>query len=288
MPLLNGTDLLPSIGHTLEDASLPRTAVLTCDIEPDYGGRTGTAELLREKRFTAELMRWCGDRSLPLSAFVVTSLLGERLPAVDALRDGGIDVHCHAHTHNVRTYFQHSREEIARSQEAFTAFFGASATGYRAPQGILLPGDDTALAQNGFLFDSSVFPGRRPGLFDCRTLPLTPWEWRSGVLELPLAATARRRLLTLSHLKLRGKTLWQSILRQDALPPILIVDSHLHDFFPPSSAAGLPWTLRLAYARNRTKGFALLEWLLDVLRERGYRFQSMTGLAQTLREALRA
>ncbi len=280
---LRGSDLLPSIGRTIDVTNLTPTAVLTCDIEPDYGGRTGTTELLRDDKHATELLRWCHQQSLPLSAFIVTSLLTERFPAIASLREANADLHCHAFTHDVRTYYRNSQEEIGRAQEAFTAFFGKPAQGYRAPQGILLPGDEIALARHGFLCDSSIFPAKRPGLFDCRMLPLTPWSWQSGVLELPLAATAQRRMLTLSHLKLRGKALWKRILTNDSLPPILIIDSHLHDFFPPSSTTGLPWSLRLAYARNRTHGFALLEWLVNMLRERNYRFDTISGLVSTLR-----
>jgi peptidoglycan/xylan/chitin deacetylase (PgdA/CDA1 family) len=279
MTTLHGASLLPSIDRVLDPAHLPRIAVLTCDIEQDYGNRTGTCELLQTREPLRLYLDWCDTQNLPLSAFVVTSLL-EKFPHLRELRERA-DVHAHAHIHDMPAYPVHTREEILRSQEAFTSFFGSPSLGYRAPQGIVMPGDDDVLKDAGFRFDSSLFPARRPGLFDYRILPSLPWIWKSGVMEFPFA-TVRGRMVTVSYLKMLGPVLWRHLLSRSALPPVLVIDSHLHDFFPVQSITRLPLHMRLLYRRHRTEGFALLQWLIETLREKEYTFVSLTSLFQTL------
>jgi len=263
-------------------APAERVAVMTCDVEPDFGNRTGTCELLEDRKYLDALIDNCRSLGVPLSAFIVTAYLERELGFVAAVLDDGLDVHAHSHSHDIGSYRSQSAREIEESQRVFRRVFGRDATGYRAPQGVLVSGDPAALADNGFAFSASVFPSRRRGVFDFRDMPQVPWRWKSGVVELPFASTVPgRRMVTVSYLKLLGKLYWHRVLRcVDNLPPILIIDSHLHDFFEPRSFANLPMLFRLAYRRNRRNGFTLMAWLILRLRALGYRFVSVEELYQ--------
>ena len=280
MPIFHARDLLPSIERIPDCSSFPKTAVLTCDIEQDHGGRVGSYELLETPAFLTSYLDWCKSKDVPVSAFVVTSLLGQ-YPILRLLQEKQIDTHAHSHFHVMPTYYQHTREEILQSQEVFRTFFGHSSLGYRAPQGIVMPGDDDTLTQAGFSFDASLFPARRFHLFDYRALPRTPWLWKSGVWEIP-SGTAGRWMMSITYLKILGQRFWSRLLNDDDLPRILVIDSHLHDFFPVATRRTLPLPMRLLYRRNSEGGFALLSWLMERLREKGYVFTDMSTLFRRL------
>ncbi|KKW39275.1 hypothetical protein A2454_02805 [Candidatus Peribacteria bacterium RIFOXYC2_FULL_55_14] len=285
MTVSDSIRLQGDIDRAIAIDAFPRTAVLTCDIEPDYGARTGTAALLEEEQPLNDVLAFCAAQKLPLSCFVVTSLLQGNKGGICVLRAANLDVHAHSHTHNTQQYRVSSAEEMQKAQDVFSAFFGRPSLGYRAPQGVLYPGDIQALSGAGYAFDSSVFPSRRRGLFDYRALPTEPWMWRGGVLELPFAALAHsRRRVTVSMLKLRGRRFWQRQLREPAhWPHVFVIDSHLHDFFTPGNFHHLPLAYRLAYGRRKEQGFALLSWLVELLKGQGYRFVDMTSLCRELR-----
>ncbi|MDD5623511.1 MAG: polysaccharide deacetylase family protein [Candidatus Peribacteraceae bacterium] len=276
------SSLLSEVVHVMNPRALPKLAALTCDIEPDFGGRTGTLELLEDPTPAAGLLQWCKTQDIPLTGFVVTELLAKNLPGIRSFREQGTELHPHAHTHDTRRYRTRSAEEIGRAQETWAKVFGTPALGYRAPQGVVLPGDPEALAAHGYQFDASVFPTQRFGVFDYRSLPLTPWLWESGIWEIPFAATTKRSRLTLSTLKLYGQHFWEGKIA--TLPPIVVIDMHLHDIVLPASTRKLPLLPRLAYARNRANGYVLLAWLTEELKRQGYQFTTMERIAAMLRE----
>lgn len=283
-----GSQLLSEIERTL-DVSGMRIAVLSCDIEKDYGGRTGTQELLEDASFMEQLLQRCTEAHIPLSCFVVTSLLEQSLPAIRVLREKEIDCHAHSHTHDVSTYRAQSQEEIERSQETFSRVFGRPSLGYRAPQGVIMPGDISALVHAGFRFDASVFPARRRGVFDYRMLPRDPWMWKGGVMEIPFAASPAHHRFTVSTLKLWGPFWWKRFLSNlGALPSVFVIDSHLHDFFTPSQFHQLPFFFRLIYSRNSKRGFDLLSWTVETLKRHGYSFMTMRDAHAALAEGRRS
>lgn len=283
-----GSQLLSEIERTL-DVSGMRIAVLSCDIEQDYGGRTGTQELLEDASFVVQLLQYCAESQVPPSCFVVTSLLEQSLPAIRFLREKDIDCHAHSHTHDVSVYREKSQEEIGRSQETFSRVFGRPSLGYRAPQGVILPGDLSALVNAGFRFDASVFPARRRDVFDYRMLPRDPWLWKGDIMEIPFAASPAHHRFTVSTLKLWGPFWWKKFLFSlDALPSVFVIDSHLHDFFTPSQFHKLPPSFRLIYSRNRKRGFDLLSWTVETLKRHGYSFMTIRDAHAALVEGLRS
>lgn len=273
--------LLPEIASVIP-GPLPLLAAFTCDIEPDFGMRTGTTELLEEERYMHAVLDAARENAFPITAFVVTELLSRNLPGIRLLRETGVELHPHSHTHDRKRYAKASGEEIRKSQDAFHRELGRRATGYRAPQGVLYPGDIEVLTESGFSFDASVFPGCRFGVFDNRAFPREPWRWKGGLLELPFATTGKRAMLTMSYLRLYGEHVWERRLHASDLPRILILDAHLHDFFTPASVRRLPLPFRLAYGRNCDRGLAFLAWITETLKCAGYRFTTMQAIADAL------
>ena len=280
MKMPDSESLRQNIEKEFDSGPLPKVAVLTCDIEPDFGGRTGTTELLEDPVHINKLLAWCRESEVPLTSFVTTSLLTQKLPGVHELIDKGIEMHPHSHTHDTKKNQTESAKEIAGSQEAWKFFFGENAKGYRAPQGILYPDDPKSLKENGFEFSASIFPSLRQRVFDYRSLPRTPWVWKGGVMELPFASTKDRSRLTLSTLKLRGINYWKK--RISNLPKIVIIDTHLHDFASTNSFRKLPLPIKMAYSRNKTKGFESLKWLTKTLKEMGYGFMGIQEIVEAI------
>lgn len=86
------------------------------------------------------------------------------------------------------------REEIRRSKGILEEIAGAPVRGFRAPSFSIVPGTEWAfdiLLEEGYRYDSSVFPIRRAG-YGYPGAPVIPYQIRrpAGVLlELPLATT---------------------------------------------------------------------------------------------------
>lgn len=281
--VIHGSSLQGAIANIADSSSAPNVAALTCDIEQDFGGRIGTCELLEDRTYMDELMNNCTSLNIPLSGFIVTDILQKKYGILDSLRDHSIDLHAHSALHDTKNYHENSAEEIRDSYSAFTSYFGHAPLGYRAPQGVLYREDIDVLKSTGYQFSASVFPAQRRGKFDYRSLPQIPWKWSNGLLELPFGTAGKKRtMITISYLKLYGLRHWKRLLSNtNALPPLVIIDSHLHDFFRPSRFSSLPLIYRLAYSRNQSKGFALLTWLVEELRNRGYTFTTMSSLASS-------
>jgi polysaccharide deacetylase family protein (PEP-CTERM system associated) len=88
------------------------------------------------------------------------------------------------------------RESVRRTKRALEDITGASVIGYRAPSFSIVRGREWALdilAEEGYRYDSSLFPIRRPGYGYASALPTPHWLARSagGLLEMP-PATIRR------------------------------------------------------------------------------------------------
>lgn len=261
------------------------SACLTLDLEPDHAGRATFAyEAWRPDRLDA-LMDALGEFEAPLSAFVVARSLAEQPEAIARLQKRGVEFHLHSYSHNLAE--PDSAQEIETGMRAFESALGERPVGYRAPEGRISEDGLNRLAERNFLFDSSVFPSVWP---HPRYLHYPRTAYRSqpsNLLEIPIATAGRARLLvTLSFIKLLGFPLYRRLIRQGRVPDPLIFDMHLHDLFVLPAYDQLPALLKVAYSRNRTKGFALLRATLTLLRDRGYRFASMTSTAKALDQKL--
>jgi peptidoglycan/xylan/chitin deacetylase (PgdA/CDA1 family) len=263
-----------------------RLACLTLDLEGDYAGLADRFDSLARPERIGRLLEVLRGHRVPLTAFVVTRLLGSH-PRVIELLQNALQPEWASHSHDHRLDVRSYRDEIRRSRDAFARFFRFPPQGFRAPAGRLFPGDVEALRAEGFAYDSSVFPAiwSLGCGFRNRRLPTMPWEYDGGLLELPFAVVPKARvILSISYLKLLGLRAFRLLFQAFPPEPVLVIDSHLHDFVPTSARKTLPLSLRLAFKRNEAAGLAVLEWLIETLHARGYAFVTMSELAASVRE----
>jgi peptidoglycan/xylan/chitin deacetylase (PgdA/CDA1 family) len=245
-----------------------RIACFTLDLEADYDGLVGGDELLTGKADEVErAISHLDALGLPVSTFVRTDLL----PGSD-------------HSHTVRD--GRSGQQILQARQAFADHFGRPPVGYRAPWGILHPGDVELLAASGYGFSSSVTPALVPSWYDNRRLPTGPFVHPSGLMELPLATVRGLRApLNLNWARLYGLRATRALLAAAGLPRVVVVNFHLHDLVPADrSFARLPWRYRLVLGRTRRGGMAALDLLVGFLRDRGYRLTTIGELYSCLRQ----
>jgi peptidoglycan/xylan/chitin deacetylase (PgdA/CDA1 family) len=264
---------------------LPLSACLTLDLEPDHAGRAAFVYEAWRKDRLDRMMDMLAEFHAPVSAFVVGKSLKDQPEAIAHLANRGVEFHLHSYSHDLAE--PDSEFEIDEGIRAFRGAFGEPPSGYRAPEGRISDAGLSRLAERGFLFDSSVFPAVWP---HPRYLGYPRQAYRaqpSNLLEIPIATAGRPRfLVTLSFIKLLGFPLYRRLIRRGSVPEPLVFDLHLHDLFVVPAFAQLPAFLKVAYARNRTEGFAILHAILSLLRDTGYRFDTMTSAARTLDQSL--
>ncbi|HPM75808.1 MAG TPA: hypothetical protein PK961_01865 [bacterium] len=262
-----------------------KIACLTLDVEEDYDDFVGAFNIYRHHRDELEaLAALFRAHEAPLSAFIRTDLLARYEGLGEFLTRLAADRHCHSHSHRVDG--PDSCAQIAASRAAFADYFGRPPLGYRAPLGILKPGDVECIKAQGFGFSASVFPSYRPGAFNNLSLPRTPFFYENGLLEIPFAAFPRvRYTISLSYLKLVGLAAFKALVRACGLPNPLVFDSHFHDYIVcRESLARVPLRYRLPWGRNLAKGTDYFRHFLDLLRAEGYRLITMTELYRLTKE----
>jgi polysaccharide deacetylase family protein (PEP-CTERM system associated) len=128
------------------------------------------------------------------ATFFVLGWVAEREPAlVREIAAAGHEVACHSHTHRrvFTTSPQEFREDLRRSRATIEDASGEKVEGYRAPTFSILDKSLWAieiLAEEGFFYDSSVFPVKHD-LYGMSRAPRFPYQWscRSGksLYEIP-------------------------------------------------------------------------------------------------------
>lgn len=264
-----------------------KVACITLDVEEDYDDFVGEFNIFHYQR---EAIVALGEMfhalAVPVSAFIRTDMLERYSGFGEMLVHVAQDIHCHSHTHNVQG--PDSRDEIKASRATFENYFGRQPLGYRAPLGILKPGDVECIKDLGFGFSASVFPSYRPNAFNNLALPRTPFVYDNGLLEFPFAVFPRiRYTISLSYMKLIGFTMFKALVKTFGLPNPLVFDSHFHDYIVcRESLSRLPLRYRMAWGRNLEMGNEYFRRFIELLRGEGYRLTTMTDLYKTAKERI--
>jgi polysaccharide deacetylase family protein (PEP-CTERM system associated) len=225
------------------------------------------------------------------ATFFVLGWIAERQPALarEIVRRGH-EIACHGHQHE-RVYSlgpQRFREDLRRARRAIEDACGVAVRGYRAPSFSITRDSLWALpilAEEGFSFDSSIFPvhhprygipgfSRRPVRLDLGggasilEFPLT--TWRVGRWNLPLSGGAYLRLAPAALFA------WAfGRLARSEAPTVLYLHPWEVDPDQPRQAVG--WRVRL----NHYLGLRSMEGRVRYLLER-HRFEPIGAVLERL------
>jgi peptidoglycan/xylan/chitin deacetylase (PgdA/CDA1 family) len=268
-----------------------RLACMTIDLEPDFLSRDSHEVLCDEEKFGA-LAEMLIARDIPVTAFLVAKMLEQGLPVRERFSTLDAEFQLHSYSHDPAE--PDSRREIERSAQTYREHFGSAPHGYRAPLGFISADGVRELAAQRFEYSASIFPSNRRELgFDFRKLPTEPWMWSAGdrdlVMEIPFGVSLKPRVVVCeSYLKLLGMGPYRMLYRFGGFPDVLVIDTHLYDFFATAPVLALSRTdpRRYALLRNQGSAIKLLERLVAFLRGKGYRFVKVGDVHDRLRERL--
>ncbi len=255
---------------THRDQSSRKQFALTLDLENDwYIDEPGYDHLTFE--YIEDFIRLIDGLSVPLSVFVVGKTLEKHPDAVDRLA-ADLDTEFHLHSYRHEPSPNTFREELKLGKEAFRNHFGTDPVGYREPYGAIDPGQFRVLVDEGFAFDSSVFPSYRPGVYNNLNAPLEPYRPAEAprLLEIPLGVFRGVRIpLSQNYLKLFGKPL-VNLLSVAPLSDTVVYNVHLQDLYRTESHGKLSGLKEQLIARNLEQSTEILESSVDRIRSRGY------------------
>ncbi|MCB1003229.1 MAG: polysaccharide deacetylase family protein [Acidimicrobiales bacterium] len=163
-----------------------RPFCITIDVE-DH--RADASMPMRVPALVDQLLAWLDDRAIRATAFVVGSLAAEHPDVVRRIAAQGHELALHnwEHVHLTTQDEDSFRAGLLRGKAVLEDLSGRPCTGFRAPTGSLVPSTmwcTDVLAEVGFHYDSSVFPGRNQ-LFGFPGAPRTPpFRWPSGLVEV--------------------------------------------------------------------------------------------------------
>jgi len=138
------------------------------------------------------------DRHHARGTFFVLGWIAEHRPEVVlAIAAAGHEIASHGFWHERVTALDRDafREDVRSSKQALEDLIGAEVVGYRAPSFSIIPGGEWAfdvLIEEGYRYDSSLFPIRRRG-YGYPNAPHVPHVIQrtgGGIAEFPLATTS--------------------------------------------------------------------------------------------------
>ena len=262
----------------MNNKAADRIACITLDLEQDYGRTDAYICSTRVAELCQVLLR----HEVKLTAFVVGKILDERHQVIETLAQIGTEFALHSYSHNLAKT-PDTGIEIKRAKVAYEDYFGQAPQGYRSPQCRTAKTHFQILEEKGFLFDSSIIPAWRPGVYSNLTAPLHPYHI-GNILEIPFSVIPQIRLpLVMSYMKLLGVG-YDVLIKAFGLPHIVVFGFHMHDLFKTESLDKLPMKYRVIHNRNASQALVIFDSFLSLLRGKGYIFTTMGQLAERFRE----
>ena len=225
---------------------------------------------------------------LPLSVFVVGETIEERPDAIDRLRDRlEVEFHLHSYSHDLSGSADLERE-VRKGKRAYKSFFGRQPEGYRSTQGRVERSDLQLLESEGFLFDSSVFPTYRPGVYNNLDRPIEPYstDGPGSLCEIPVGVLPRLRIpLSQAYIK-AIETPFLPVLRHVPLQDVVVFNTHLQDFYHTRAHDELDYPKRFFYSRNIDNAERVFRRVVETLRRKGFSFVKMTDVYESYTEGV--
>lgn len=149
---------------------------------------------LRVERSTGEILDILAERGVKATFFVL-GWVAQRCPAlVRRIHEAGHEVASHGYGHDLVYQLnpQQFREDARRAKSLLEDLTGTRVIGYRAPNFTIVEQTRWALdvlKEEGFVYDSSVFPLTWHDRYGFRSCGTTPFEWDNGLIEVPIAVS---------------------------------------------------------------------------------------------------
>jgi len=256
-----------------------RHACITLDLENNWefdGPRLKYATF----EHLEEYIKLLESRDLPLSVFVVGQTVEERPGAIEQLRERlDVEFHLHSYSHDL-SGSANLENEVRRGKRAFESYFGRPPEGYRSTQGRIDRAGLRPLESEGFLFDSSVFPTYRPGVYNNLDAPIEPYRppETQSLFEIPVGVVPGLRIpLSQGYIKAMERPLLTA-LRHVPLQDVVVFNTHLQDFFHTRAHAALAQPKRFFYERNIENAERVFRRVVEILRRDGFSFVKMTDV----------
>lgn len=238
----------------------------------------------RVERATEPLLELC-ETHQSRATFFVLGWVATRLPAlVRRIAAAGHEIASHGYWHRRLTGLDphEFRDDVRTARQTLEDCVGAPVLGYRAPSFSLVPGREWAfdiLLEEGYRYDSSIFPIRRPG-YGYPGAPPVPYRvTRSSgeLLEFPVLTTlmAGIRLPAGGGGYLRQLPFWysrQALRRHAQAGATGVMYVHPWDLDPDQPRLDVPLLARLRHYRGLRRTRPRLERLF-----REFRFTSIAA-----------
>src|SRR5204862_2870610 len=158
----------------------------TLDLE-DH--RQSDADEIRYPAVTRSVLDFLDARGVRGTFFVVGETAEAEPELVREVAARGHEIALHGWRHVPLTELDAPgfRADVIRGKALLEELAGRPVVGFRAPIFSMVPESrwtTEVLADVGFTYSSSVLPAKNP-LFGDPSLPITPFRWPSGVVELP-------------------------------------------------------------------------------------------------------
>ncbi len=267
-----------------------KIACLSVDVEPDLWCPQRRIRLFENDAHLDALCALLRRRGVPLTSFVVMKDAA-RYAAAFAELEKAIEVEFAVHSFNHDQRLPVTADEVKRAWDAYGDLWNWQPRGYRSPNCLIDTRGLHNLAEQGFVYDSSVTPSVRFDRYGYNNLhlPTTPFRVQPAerqILEFPIACLGGIRMpFILSYMKLFGPRAVSAAGKLLPLPDVAVVYFHPYDLYVAEMAAhGRGWK-KYAHLRNAQNGVAILDGMIEMLTRQGYKFMLMEDVASELARA---
>jgi hypothetical protein len=268
-------------------APMQKIACLSVDVEPDLWCPEQRIRLFESDERLDALCSLLQRRNVPLTSFVVMKHAARYAQALTAVAKAiEVEFAVHSFGHDQRA--PATADEARRAWDSYCDIWNRKPRGYRSPNCLIDTQGLCNLADQGFLYDSSVTPSLRFDRFGYNNwhLPTEPFLFCTAprrILEFPIACFGGIRVpLVLSYVKLLGLRTVQMATSILSLPKVVIVYFHPYDLYAGEIANNIPGWKKFAHLRNGRNGLRILDGVIAMLKKQGYEFTLMEHAAERL------
>ncbi|HII17032.1 TPA: polysaccharide deacetylase family protein [Candidatus Woesearchaeota archaeon] len=255
-----------------------KTAIITVDVETDWGGRISVEG--ENKGITAGLpaiLSLLSQEDIKGTFFVCANLLPRYSDEMRQIIDSGHEIGCHGLTH-VAVSKLSSREFLHSLREArslFLSCLGMLPQGFRAPQYILPKGYITVIKKAGFRYDSSLISGLFPGRYHTPSIPKKPFAIHDNFSEIPVSTFTPFKLpFGLLWINAMGIPLFRTAVSLFPLQPFLVLYLHPFDLLQRKQPYKAGIAKKIWYSHKAGVAASTLSLLLRHLKAEGYSFST--------------